>query len=182
MQYNLDLLHHPGKGGLQSPELPRGVLLFDNYYVIVAFLDDSDSLGSRFLTLDLLHLVLLCYSQRHHLGAQWLDSGSDHALRCLRERHLLLRHRKILRSRFWHDAGNYSFYSKGPGGASRCQGCYRQLIHHRRQLFATAKSVNSGNWLPRVLTSTWGLQDGVHRHPLCPGASLRLLISLDGWD
>ena len=58
---NLDLHHHPGKGGLQSPELPGGVLL-DNHYLIVALLEDSDSLRSRFVTLDLLHLVLLHHS------------------------------------------------------------------------------------------------------------------------
>ena len=77
---NLDLLHHPGKGGLWSPKLPNSVLLLDNHHLITVLLEDSDSLGSRFITLDLLHLVLLYYRWRHHLGARSPDSGSDHAL------------------------------------------------------------------------------------------------------
>jgi len=54
------LLHHPGKGGLQSSKLLGGVLFLDNYYIIAAFTEDSDRLSSRFFTLDLLHLVIFC--------------------------------------------------------------------------------------------------------------------------
>ena len=59
---SLDLLQHSGKGGLQSPKLPGGVLLLNNHHLIAALVEDSDSLGLRFLTFDLFHLILLRHS------------------------------------------------------------------------------------------------------------------------
>ena len=56
---DLDLFHHSSKGGLQSPQLPGGVLLLNNHHLVAMLAEDSDSLGSRFLTFDLFHLVLL---------------------------------------------------------------------------------------------------------------------------
>jgi len=88
---HLDLFHHTSKGSLQSPKLLGGVLLFDNNYFIAALLENPNCLGSRFIMHDLLHLVLFHYGRGDHLGAQWSDSRSDHALQSIGDRRLLLR-------------------------------------------------------------------------------------------
>ena len=66
---------------------PSGVFFLDNYHLIAALVEDSDGLGLRFKTNDLLHHVLLFHSSwQHHRGTLWPDCGSDHALRRFRRR------------------------------------------------------------------------------------------------
>ena len=72
---NLHLLHHSSKGGLQSPHLPGGVLLLDNHHLIATSVEDSDGLGSRLLTFNLFHLVLLRRDWRHHRGFRGRIAG-----------------------------------------------------------------------------------------------------------
>ena len=56
---DLDLLHHCRQGRLQPPKLLGGVLLLNNHHFITTLAEDSDSLGSRYLTFDLFHLIFL---------------------------------------------------------------------------------------------------------------------------
>ena len=63
---NLDLFYYSAKGGFQPPHFSRGVLFLDNYHFVTALAKDSDGLGSRLITNDLLDLILLFCSSRGH--------------------------------------------------------------------------------------------------------------------